>query len=170
MPSPPCHRPPSGRAPQSIRRPLRAACRAEDVYGECMIDWGRALRVASISLVVACAGPPTKTYPGPELPRSDVALLKDASDATVLAIDGVRPSGSSWFLLPGPHTHREGSSTSCGDTSSCPWFRGKRLGNRPRRRGCQASSIPPGKPRKLRKQTEAPNSGIPPGMSSGPGA
>ena len=73
------------------------------MYNEHVTGRWRVLWVGPIILAVACGCAPTQTYPGPALPRSEVALLKDTSNASVLAIDGAPASGMSWTLLPGSH-------------------------------------------------------------------
>lgn len=58
-----------------------------------------ALWLPVIAAFAACAGPPRQMYDGDERPRSEIAILKDSSNAKVIAIDGVRTSGTSWALL-----------------------------------------------------------------------
>lgn len=56
--------------------------------------------------IVGCATigcGPTKLYPGPQRPDSEVALLQASSEARVIAIDDAPVMGSSWTLLPGRH-------------------------------------------------------------------
>jgi hypothetical protein len=54
-------------------------------------------------MAVACAATPIQTYPGPPLPRAEVALLRDSPDAGIVAIDRVSAWGSVWSLAPGSH-------------------------------------------------------------------
>jgi hypothetical protein len=61
------------------------------------------LLVAIAVIGSACTGTPEKTYPGPERPLREVAVLQETSDAQVLEIDGGRVSGYSFALLPGTH-------------------------------------------------------------------
>jgi len=63
----------------------------------------RVLWVLSLGIAVACAGAPKQSYAGPELPRSEIAVLRETSNAIVMAIDNGRVSGTSWALLPGRH-------------------------------------------------------------------
>lgn len=58
----------------------------------------------ALAVSLSCAGHPTATYPGPELPRAEVAILRGSANARVLAIDDTTVSLGSWSLLPGPHT------------------------------------------------------------------
>lgn len=60
-------------------------------------------KTAAIAVAVACASAPTQTYPGPPRPPVEVALLRDGTDAGIVAIDGVSASGGWWSLLPGSH-------------------------------------------------------------------
>ena len=42
-------------------------------------------------------------YEGPALSRAEVALLRQAVGASVIALDAKPPPGSSWTILPGVH-------------------------------------------------------------------
>jgi hypothetical protein len=53
--------------------------------------------------LLGCNATPRPTYPGPQRPLTEVAVLRDSSDASILEIDGEQVSGTAWTLLPGPH-------------------------------------------------------------------
>jgi hypothetical protein len=65
--------------------------------------WTRFWLLAGLVAAGACAGPPERTYPGPERPLQEVAVLRATSGASVMEIDGARVSAYSFALLPGLH-------------------------------------------------------------------
>jgi hypothetical protein len=66
-------------------------------------------RLAGISsflvLLSTCASTPAQMYEGPPLPRDQVALVtvEHAFNVDIIAIDGRRVRGSSWYVTPGWH-------------------------------------------------------------------
>ncbi|MCP4038730.1 MAG: hypothetical protein GY733_17450, partial [bacterium] len=58
---------------------------------------------AALVALAGCAVVPVKTYSGPARDVSEVAVLRDTANATVIALDGAPVSASAWSLLPGTH-------------------------------------------------------------------
>jgi len=54
-------------------------------------------------LLIGCGTPSGRLYPGPALPRDQVASFKRAATSRVLAIDGRQVDGWEWEVAPGPH-------------------------------------------------------------------
>jgi hypothetical protein len=64
----------------------------------------RGLFVVFVFVVnIGCATSATRLYDGSELPRSQVAVLRDSREAGVFAVDETRVFGGEWALVPGEH-------------------------------------------------------------------
>ncbi len=62
------------------------------------------LAIAGMALLALSACAPMKGYPGPALPAGETAIVRSGPYTDLVSVDGMKISGLSVALLPGPHT------------------------------------------------------------------